>query len=349
MVILNLHFTDIYSKKRFSLNYILCILTKDKTRLIRERFELNILFISFPTQAISYFENTDSLMMNDTTSYQATGLLQTIAENNKKQSQLNYISNAESKAQSGKFIELNTGIRSTLKFFKEEFEYKKGMELVSTIADWKKIAVNRVVTNPDSLQASLILIIATSTLLKELVSRTENWLYHIPKYHNSQCMQQHRHDSLAMEGLPFLVPMNSYKNKAYSQKLIQLKNELDPLSEAIKGTPDYIQQIEIQVNLLKTNMESVFAETETLQKFILGHVGKRILKSFNKTASRQKTFPEIITNASVLAGILVVFYYANHMFLTLLMMVSAFGFVLFMHLLIWSSRKANILDRLKWC
>ena len=287
-----------------------------------------------------------SLKQSDSTFNQLKTALKTMADDQQKQSAENYQQHKRQLDQGAKFAALFNEIQNVKGFLKKGFEYKKVIDLITQVTEWKGIAVEGVITNRDSLQSTRNLT-ATSILLNELVSRIEKWEMTIKKYHHALGGYQFRLDSLAQDSALYQLPDNTAAASDYFQKLRSLKSNLTPVNAAISGALDSIQYIELQVGLLRTNIALDIAETESLRK---KHDEK---SNFNEVAimqrmtSGEKSFSEIMDYSQEKASLLVTFYILNHLYTILLMLLALIGISAYLRILIKRSKQAKIYDQLQ--
>jgi len=287
-----------------------------------------------------------SLKQIDSTFTQLKTSVKTMADEQQKQAVENYLQHKKQLDQGEKFVALFNEIQNVNSFLKKSFEYKKVMELISQVTEWKKIAVEGVITNRDSLQSTRNLT-ATSILLNELVSRIDKWEITIKNYHRALGGYQFRLDSLAQDSALYQFPENTTAANEYSQKLLTLNSKLMPVNAAVSGALDSIQYIEMQVGSLRSSLETDIAETESLRK-------KQDEKGFldevaimQRITTGKKSFAEIIGYSHEKAVLLISFYILNHLYTILLMFLAMIGISVYLRILIKRSKQAKIYDQLQ--
>jgi small-conductance mechanosensitive channel len=271
--------------------------------------------------------------------------LKALAEDQQKQSTKIYLHHKQQMNQGKRLVELSSEIQKVKIFLESGFEYKKVMDLLSQVTEWKEIAVDGVITNRDSLQSTRNLT-ATSILLNELASRVDKWEIKIKKYHNTLGIMQYRIDSLAQDSVLYQLPDDPASELDYFQKLNNLKSKLIPLNASISGALDSIQYIELQVGMLRNSLESGIGETELLRKQQDEKIDFKEVASMREMVQNKRSMAEIIAYSKNKADLLIAFYLANHLYTILLMILTLISLATYLKILTKRSKAANIFEQL---
>ncbi len=285
------------------------------------------------------------VMGNDSLLLLRSVSLKTLADEQQQQSARNYLLHRQQLKQGEKLVEISTEIQKVKIFLEGGFEYRKVMDLISQVTEWKEIAVAGVVKNRDSLQ-SVRNLTATSILLNELASRIDKWEIKIKKYHKTLGVLQYRLDSLAQDSVLYQLPEDPADELNHFQKLNSLKSKLIPVSVSISGALDSIQHIELQVGMLRNSLESAIGETELLRKKQDEKIDFKEVASMREMATQKRHLSEIIAYSKNKADLLIVFYLANHIYTILLMFLALVGLTVYLKILINRSKAANILEKM---
>ncbi|MEI6883945.1 MAG: mechanosensitive ion channel domain-containing protein [Bacteroidota bacterium] len=254
-----------------------------------------------------------------------------------KQSQANYRQHQLVLKQSRNFFLLKNEIEKARNFLRIGFKYHEIRDELIQLTRWREQAVDGVITNEDKIQ-TVPNLTTTSRLLNELLKRTDNRLQQILAYHRSLGHSQSRLDSLAMDSIIYQVPVDSASMTSYLQKLLFLTRDINPVNTKLKTSLDSIQKLEIQVNLLKFELESDIIETESLHSKVFQQFRTNELGFFGENLINDRPFGQIITYSYGKAKLAIFFYSVNHRDKIILILVFALGLYLYLLML---RRKVN--------
>jgi potassium-dependent mechanosensitive channel len=296
----------------------------------------------------SYSRNSEifSLPGTDSTSINLRLQAQQLAEQEKITARSNYDSHTKLLLQSKRFVELFAEIQNANNFLNQGFDYRKVMDAIKQVGQWRELSVDGVLTHRDSLQ-TIRNLTTTSILLNELVNRTDIWLNDILKFHASLGKFQIRIDSLSRDSILYQVPADSMALLNYLDKLNTLRTRVNPVSMELKGALDSIQNLEVQMSLLKSALKADIAEVSQLRARQYEFSRLRELRGMSQTLSGKQTFSEVLDYSYSKAILLIVFYIANHFLKICLMILACFGLAIYLKLLLKRSKRAGILDSLK--
>jgi len=297
------------------------------------RFVLSLFLVCFlngftltaiPPADSSIIQNPDkNPLLSKTKDLANTGLRQSFA---------NYQQHQLVLKQSRYFFLIKNEIEEARNFLRAGFKYHEIRYELNQLKLWKDLAVEGVIKNGDSTQTVLNLV-TTSRLLNELLNRTNNRLKQIVLYHRSVGRSQSILDSLAMDSILYKVPLDSVSISSYYQKLNFLSKDIQPVNNTLKSSLDSIQELEIQVNLLKFGLESDIAQTEALHAKVFEQFRTNELGSFGQNLVNKKPVSEIISYSLKKAHLVLFFYIVNHLEEIILMFLFTLGIYFYLVIL----------------
>jgi len=248
-----------------------------------------------------------------------------------KQSEENFREHQVVLKQNRNFFLIKNEIEETKNFLRKGFNYSRIRREISQLIQWKELSIEGVITHKDSIQTVRNLA-TTYTLLNELLNRTNGKLNQILTYQKSLGLFQYRLDSLAMDSALYQVPDDSVSMVNYFQKLQFLIRDLKPVNKELKAALDSMQNIEIQVNKFKFDLESVISGTEALRARLFEQFNTNELENLGQTRINDRPVWKIISYSMGKTKLVLLFYVVNHseMVVLILLFIAAIYFYLVM-------------------
>jgi small-conductance mechanosensitive channel len=230
------------------------------------------------------------------------------------------------------FVAIKNEIENARIFLKQGYSYQFIKDEIEMLTGWKRLAGEGVITGKDSFQTVRNLT-TTSILLKELLNRTNSRLKKIESYHKTLGQFQNRLDSLFMDSVLYIVPIDSVSLIRYFQRLILLNKDFAPVDKPLKAALDSIEKLEIKVNMIKFSLESDLAETEAQRQILFERIGIVETGSFGRGVNHYRSNQEVIAFSLEKAELVLMFYVVNHLNSLILMVLFIIAMAFYMVML----------------
>ncbi len=294
--------------------------------------KLLLLYCCLTSFAREIKQTADSYHTRDSVNQTLSWMINDRAAMELKQRSAAFREHAAVLKQSKNFILIKNEIERARNFLSQGYQYPATRHEITQLIKWNETVVEGVIKNKDSIQ-TIRNLTTTSTLLQELLNRTNHRLLQILSYHKSLGQQQYVLDSLAMDSVLYMVPKDSGAMMNYFQNLQFLARDLIPVNKDLKSSLDSIQKIEIKVNLFKFDLESEISKTKILRAKILDQLNTNELGNLGQNSRNERPFGKIILYSIGKANLVLLFYFVNHLGLVTLMILFIIGVYLYLVML----------------
>jgi len=262
-----------------------------------------------------------------------------------EQSKVSFLSHKELIEQSKDFVVIYNQSVQAKSFIKEGFDYRTTLENMKKFTRMREMATDGVSNNRDKLQTSRNLT-TTTILLHEILKKTNNIMSNVLAYHRDLGRLQFKLDSLVNNSTIYKVPADSAALKSYLQKNYFLKSNLDPVNASIVTALDSIQQLEVQVDIFRLNLESDLALTESTRENMVSHYWTDEISKLDKKTLAEQTFNANLKYSLFKAILVFMFYTYNHAEKFGIMLISFIFVLIYLQLLLKRCIKTNVFDKL---
>lgn len=332
--------------------YLICKIQKNGVFVLERGFVLSSIFfivlLLYPIQtSIAQTKQTNpstaAKIQKDTAKDETFLLVKNIA----KENSLNFQKNKLQRKQKKYFNLIDSEIKKAKIILKQGIDYRHFTKELDNLKKIQNYTFDSLLVHNESAQ-TLRNTTTTSRLLNELINRTDIQIARIENDAEALSLVQINLDTLTRDKDLYIAPQNdSLSQSIYFERLKYMNNDLSKLSKNIKNALDTIQELELNTNLLKYEIQEDIIENESIREKIFNSdiVPKKII---SEVAENNKiSIGTAIVYSLIKSNILLIFYWSNHSTSILLMLFFVLGIYLYLRSLKSKFMSEGYYDQLK--
>ena len=301
--------------------------------------------VNYETVSDSTVEN--NMAVFDTARVPIPELIEKMASTGLKTSESNFEKNQIIQQQIKSFNNIENQIQNAKTILKQGIDYAEFTTELDAVMKYKEFAVKGILVNANK-YLTLRNLTTTSILLNEILNRTENQLKKIKQNNLILTDVQHQLDSLVADKNIYIIPQDSSAKQIYYQRFMSMNKGLLVLDVKLKNAIDSIQNLEIQSNIFKYNLQSDIAEINKLEQAKYDKFFISTYKIFTERNPERISFFDSVIYSLNRGALLLVFYFYNHWFKLLILPLLIFAISVYLKVLTNKYKEAGIYAEFKF-
>lgn len=250
-----------------------------------------------------------------------------------------------SKTQNHLFESLNSEIQNANLALKKGIDYKEYAEELNYVKVLKQNAIDGVTKNQAIFQ-TLRNLALTSVMLREILLRTDKQLKLTKANYSQFSSIQTRIDSLLTAEQLFIIPEDENSKDIYIERFEQINADADLINLRFKNALDSINQLTIDGNKFKFELQSDMIEIDKIRDHELNNLLSSREEIFSRTNDDTRLIDTFFYSLEK-ELILILFYLFNHYGLFLLMILSFVGVLIYLNILKKNLITSNLYQNLR--
>ncbi|RXM39415.1 hypothetical protein BOQ62_11775 [Chryseobacterium sp. CH21] len=254
--------------------------------------------------------------------------------------------NKNSRKQYEIFSKLDASIQEGSLVLKKGIDYKNFSAELKSAEYIKQLALDGVITNPTKFQ-SIRNVTLTTTILNEILSKTNKNLKKIDKDQKELTNSQAKIDSLIISEVLYLMPSDPKIQKLYNQRLDEMASDVDKINARFKTALDSINKLQIDSRKFEYQLQNNILEVDRLRSKIQQDLFIQRADIFD-SQTNPTSFIQSMAVSIVKEFILMIYYLSNHSYMLGLMFLFTLIIGLYLRILKKKFQQAQIYNGFKY-